>query len=429
MNVRSVVMFATLKRLLPSWRSRALLPPSIAIALLSAAATWTWPATLNASASRPRVRDILPSGSDIVTIHICNSGNTALSVAVVTNAGQDRWGSPDWFASGWWKIEPGHCKDLNRKGLPGRYDYYFAFALTGKNGKGSVRYALKEESKGLFRKTSSFKNVDKNFCVDTAHGFAVEGELATFEDPDKCPHGWALVPFTVGISVTRIVQVEPVSDVYHYKLTVNADRAAEVEPFKPKTKTAMEIAAEKAAKEAAARKAAVDTKKTAAVNNLDLSKLGSQGMASWVIQQHGELELTDAETESISSNVFSIDRSGRYYPTPTQMADYFILWFGPSGPVDVEALRASIIAYESLEVTEEDIDAEIEDRRNRGILVSENSQFDRDIAEGFVRNKRFRVQFPDGTHPSNFVGLRYNFDKLNVRAGAITENMLAEIAR
>lgn len=166
-------------------------------------------------------------------ITICNSGNTRLSIARVTNAcsfGYSFTWNVRWFAEGWYYVEPGECESLLRSesGLFGAVDcsgyYYFAFRITGKNGKGMMRYKA-DPGTGFFgfkKPLHGMENVDESFCVKTADGFGREGKRSSMDD---CPNGWELVPFSIGMSVPW--------EGRRFKLTLNADRSSNVELFTP----------------------------------------------------------------------------------------------------------------------------------------------------------------------------------------------------
>ena len=203
-NILRIISESALRA--PIWRGRVLLLTSIGIALL-------FPSQVVHAVWRNR-------GPAHITI--CNSGNTTLNVARVTNAGF--WGYTNkayWVAEGWRQVEPDGCESFERSiggswgdnYLPGYY--YFAFIITGKNGQGIPRIKLDPAP-------SVFKNTNQRFCVDITQGFARQGKVSSLDD---CPSGWVLVPFSIGISV-------PWSG-GRYELTINADRSSEVELLTP----------------------------------------------------------------------------------------------------------------------------------------------------------------------------------------------------
>ena len=194
----------------PIWRGRVLLLTSIGIVLLFP------PQVVHAvSFSKDQRGD--------AHITICNSGNTTLNVARVTNAGYMGYTSnTDYIAEGWRQVEPGGCDSFDRsiggqwsrkKYLPGYY--YFAFIITGKNGQGTIKGKLDTGSK-------PFKNTNQKFCVDITQSFVRHGRKSSLDD---CPSGWVLVPFSIVIDVPWTGG--------SYKLTINADRSSEVELLTP----------------------------------------------------------------------------------------------------------------------------------------------------------------------------------------------------
>ena len=207
-NILRIISESALRA--PIWRGRVLLLTSIGIVLLFP------PQVVHAVSLRKDQR-----GDAHITI--CNSGNTTLNVARVTNAGF--WGYTNkayWVAEGWRQVEPDECESFERSiggswgdnYLPGYY--YFAFIITGKNGQGTIKSKLDPGP-------SDFENTNQKFCVDITQGFARQVKDSSLLD--DCPSGWVLVPFSIGISV-------PWSG-GKYKLTINADRSSEVELLTP----------------------------------------------------------------------------------------------------------------------------------------------------------------------------------------------------
>ncbi len=203
-NILRIISESALRA--PIWCGRVLLLTSIGIALL-------FP---------PQVVHAVWGNRGNTYITICNSGNTTLNVARVTNAGY--WGYTTkayWDAEGWWQVDPDECESFEKsiggyRGdnfLPGHY--YFAFIITGKNGQGIIKGKLDTSP-------YAFYNTDKSFCVENTQGFARTGMKSSLGD---CPSGWILVPFSIGVNV-------PWSG-GRYKLTINADRLSKVELLTP----------------------------------------------------------------------------------------------------------------------------------------------------------------------------------------------------
>ncbi len=207
-NILRIISESALRA--PIWRGRVLLLTSIGIVLLFP------PQVVHAVSLRKDRRGA-------VYITICNSGNTTLDVARVTNAGFYGYTNKQvrWIAEGWRQVEPGDCERFERSlgkpsghlYLPGYY--YFAFIITGKNGQGTIKGKLDPGP-------SAFKNTNRRFCVKTAQRFKRVG-LRSFLD--NCPSGWVSVPFSIGIDAAWAGG--------SYELTINADRSSEVELLTP----------------------------------------------------------------------------------------------------------------------------------------------------------------------------------------------------
>ncbi len=89
----------------------------------------------------------------------------------------------------------------------------------------------------------------------------------------------------------------------------------------------------------------------------DVWEVDPQGMAIFIWTQYGEPSLTQ-QHQSVLENSIEKDFSlaGKYYPTPAQLADFFLTWLAPGFPENKDELRSSIIAWESIEVTKSDLD-------------------------------------------------------------------------
>ena len=164
---------------------------------------------------------VLHAQNTAVTISICNTGNTTLSVARATEAGFWTYRDPAWLVDGWVEIPAGgflnNCRNLDSKGWAGTY--HFAFMLTGRNGKGLVRYDSQNRGR------TGFQNSNGRFCVDPTQAFWMEAiNREGIEDLDNCPSGRVLVPFSTSIYTT------PGGS---YTLEINADRSSEVALLTP----------------------------------------------------------------------------------------------------------------------------------------------------------------------------------------------------
>lgn len=156
----------------------------------------------------------------VTTIEICNSGNTELSIARLTDAGNS---NGHFELRGWYKVKPGgffsSCIYLNRRGFDGYY--YFVFKIKGKNGTGLITPRVRCDAGQKWICNNSFVNTKRKFCIGIHHTkLTGTGPRSMFEDLDKCPSGWVLARFPIGLRAWGGT---------NYKLTVDADSSLEVE--------------------------------------------------------------------------------------------------------------------------------------------------------------------------------------------------------
>lgn len=94
----------------------------------------------------------------------------------------------------------------------------------------------------------------------------------------------------------------------------------------------------------------------------DVWDVDPHGMAIFIWTQHGDPELTQQHQILLGNSIekdFTL--AGKYYPTPTQLADFYMTWYAPGFPGDRDELRTSIIDWESIEVSQADIDSALAD--------------------------------------------------------------------
>lgn len=121
----------------------------------------------------------------------------------------------------------------------------------------------------------------------------------------------------------------------------------------------------------------------------DLTTFSRRQMATWIWAQYGEPELTRQHQEMLRNSLEygwypegtarARASAGKYYPTPTQIADTYMYLFAYEYPGDVDELRASIIAWESVQVTQDEIDGAIADYFADPKLCGEACQRDPEI--------------------------------------------------
>ncbi|MCH7777488.1 MAG: SEL1-like repeat protein [Gemmatimonadetes bacterium] len=182
------------KPLLPVGRFGALLSASLAIALLFL------PRVLHAQGY-----------SGINTILICNSGDTHLSVARVTNGGSHGFFGEDWVATGWYRVEPGDCEDFSEGASYHSWGtYYFGFRVNGRN--------LKVGVTGFG--WGGYQSTDAAFCAKNPGRFSLK--RSTRSALRDCPSGWELWPFSM-----RLVAGENGG---YNKITINAEAGAPPAP-------------------------------------------------------------------------------------------------------------------------------------------------------------------------------------------------------
>ncbi len=210
--------FSAQTHTLPSWRICVLLFTSIATTFLLPP-------------------NVLLAQKVVVQEDMCNSGNTTLVVARVTNAGLR---ADNWYSEGWFRLEPTQCGSMTREetalfsGFPDAWGfhgyYYFAFFITGRNGTGFVKYKTGRWS------NSGINSVDRRFCVDLNAGERGSDEtyghpsrgferVSRAEDLDNCPDGWVLAPFSIRVDG---YPGYPARDMI-FELNLKADSLAEVE--------------------------------------------------------------------------------------------------------------------------------------------------------------------------------------------------------
>ena len=80
-------------------------------------------------------------------------------------------------------------------------------------------------------------------------------------------------------------------------------------------------------------------------------------MAIFIWTQHGDPPLSNQQQELLYNSIEKDFRNaGEYYPEPAQLADFFLSWFAFAYPFDKNELRESIIAWETIEVNQADMD-------------------------------------------------------------------------
>lgn len=112
-----------------------------------------------------------------------------------------------------------------------------------------------------------------------------------------------------------------------------------------------------------------------AAEAFDVWDFDPHGMAVFIWSQNGDPPLTQ-QHQTILQNSIEKDfaLAGKYYPTPVQIADFYLKWYASGYPDDKGKLRTSIIDWESIVVTKSDMDramtAERVDfvRRNQTVL-------------------------------------------------------------
>jgi hypothetical protein len=95
--------------------------------------------------------------------------------------------------------------------------------------------------------------------------------------------------------------------------------------------------------------------------SFDPWQLDPHGMAIFIWTQHGDPPLTQQHQFLLGNSIekdFSL--AGKYYPTPEQLADFFLTWFAHQFPGDKAELRSTIIAWESIKVSQADLDKALE---------------------------------------------------------------------
>ena len=96
--------------------------------------------------------------------------------------------------------------------------------------------------------------------------------------------------------------------------------------------------------------------------SFDVWEVDPQGMAIFIWTQHGDPELTQQHQILLENSIekdFAL--AGKYYPTPAQLADFYMTWFASAYPGNKEVLRTSIIDWESIEISQADIDRALAD--------------------------------------------------------------------
>ncbi len=94
----------------------------------------------------------------------------------------------------------------------------------------------------------------------------------------------------------------------------------------------------------------------------DVWDVDPHGMAIFIWTQHGDPEVTQQHQILLENSIekdFAL--AGKYYPTPTQLANFYMAWYAPGFPGDKDKLRTSIIDWESIEVSQADIDSALAD--------------------------------------------------------------------
>lgn len=90
-------------------------------------------------------------------------------------------------------------------------------------------------------------------------------------------------------------------------------------------------------------------------------QMDPHAMAIFIWTQHGDPPLSDEQQELLRNSIENDFRNaGEYYPQPAQLAEFFLNWFAFAYPFDKNELRASIIAWESIEVSQLDMDRALE---------------------------------------------------------------------
>lgn len=132
-------------------------------------------------------------------------------------------------------------------------------------------------------------------------------------------------------------------------------------------------------------------------------------IAMLVYRQHGGFEFTSQQSEFLQDKFDSseirgdygsyFDESplkGRYYPAPEQIANFYITWFGVKYQGDKQELRQAIIDYESIEVTQQQIDEYADPSLANGAIATPLIPTK---IRSRIRSAAFSAKYPDRRNP------------------------------
>jgi hypothetical protein len=90
-------------------------------------------------------------------------------------------------------------------------------------------------------------------------------------------------------------------------------------------------------------------------------KADPQAMATFIWTQHGDPPLSNQQQDLLRNSIENdFKNAGEYYPEPAQLAEFFLNWYAFAYPGDKNELRESIIAWESIEVSQADMGRALE---------------------------------------------------------------------
>lgn len=164
-------------------------------------------------------------------------------------------------------------------------------------------------------------------------------------------------------------------------------------------------------------------------------------IAMMVYHQHGGFEFTPQQREFWQNKIESTEKygdygryfdgapllNGRYYPTPKQIANFYLSWFAVIYTGDKQELWQSIVDYESIEVTQEKMDAYVAAHPRPPILGPQSP----DIIRSHVRADEFLAKYPRDRLPARMTSGRggYGWKRDHAVMGAWAENVLSDFEK